>query len=499
MKLHLLTSPMLPTFGINRVKKGELAESMYPPLGILYLAAYIRKFFPEVQIKATDGLLKGFPETQKEIQDFSADIIGISSFTGNFTGAVKLVRFIKKQQPNVLVILGGVHVSNLIADSLKRSQADFIAVGEGEDILKQIISKYHKFKNQKNSSLLTLSSQLNSIPGLAYLKNGRFHQNPLMPLIKNLDDIPFPARDLIDLKDYHGWSVAKFRPEVSLFSTRGCPYSCTFCSKGVWKLQKPFVRLRSPQNVVAEIKELINKFGIREYYDWADEINSSYEWAIALCQEKIKQKMTIPWKCYVRADKITPEIAHLLKKSGCWYVQMGIESGNQKTIDHLRKMITLEQVEKSCRLLQKEGIKICGLFMLYNAWEENGQLGFETSSDSLNTLKYANGLIKKGLVNNITWSHATPFPASCLYDVAQKYNLISKKYQNHWEYWNNTWSFDMDLPGISEKERQWVKIKGSFYQAYSMIRTGNLPLNSLPYLFTKGLSLVSRLPHLLQN
>lgn len=487
MKLHLIYAPLLAA--TKNVKQRELGEAIEPPLSILYLAAAVRKAVPNLEIKATDGLLKGYEKTITEIDKFAPDVIGISTATANATGAYKLSRWIKVKSPKTLVIMGGVHPTSLPQDVLIRSGADFVALGEGETILSEIIKK---FSSQQSTDLSSKLSALSSIKGLAFLEKGKLVTNPFMPLISNLDSILFPARDLINLNDYAGWMVTQKTPETTIFSTRGCPFNCHFCSNKVWKLQKPFLRFRSPKNVMDEVEMLVKDYGIKEYFDNADEINSFLPWTIDLCQEKIKRKLTLPWKGNVRADKITPELARLLAKSNCWYVHLGIESGNQETLDGVAKHITLAQVIDCCRMLKKEKIKICGLFMSFNAWEKDGQLEYETVKDCENSLAFAKNLLDQGLIDNMTWSQATPYPGSALYHTAQKYKLIPRIYQGKWEYWHHTWGFVMKLPKVSEKDRLRIKTKGTLLQTIAMLKTGHLTLASLPFLLIRGLGLIKQ-------
>lgn len=483
MKLQLINAPIKFTSSLSQ---GDLGEAMYPPLGILYLASSVRKQFPDIEIKVTDGMLKGHKRVVEDIDSFAADIIGISSATPNASGSFEISRYIKKNYPERLVVMGGIHPTSLPKDTLLNSRCDFVALGEGEKILTAMVERFMKTGSFKGG-------EYKEIRGVAYLNKKKYVQNPYMAPIFRLEEIPFPARDLVDLGQYSGWTVSKKRPETSIFSNRGCPFYCHFCSNLVWKLQPPFVRLRSPKNVMDEVEILIKDFGIREYFDHADEINASLEWTAAVCREKIKRKLDIPWKAMLRADKMTKTLAGLLAKSNCWYVHLGIESGNQETIDGVGKRITLDQVVNCCKLLKEQGIKICGLFMLFNVWEKNNKLEYEDTEMTDNTLQFAKKLLDEGLIDNMTCSQATPYPGSKLYETALKHRLIPKKYQKRWELWNHSWSFVMKLPKVKEKDKVRIKSKGIMLANWQMIKTGNIPWNDLPFLISKGWRLVRRL------
>jgi len=241
-----------------------------------------------------------------------------------------------------------------------------------------------------------------------------------------------------------------------------------------------------------EVEEMVKEYGVREYFEQADELNSSFKWAIALCEEKIRRKITVPWKAQIRADKMNEDLARAMAKSNCWYVHLGIESANQRTLNGIGKRVALDQVINCCKILKKYGIEICGLFMLFNAWEEDNTLEFEDVEATENTFRFARRLIDERLIDYITWAQATPYPGSDLWDTALKYDLIPEQYMGKWEYWNHVWSFVMELPGITGKERTIAKTQGSLLQVRALIRAGNIQWNSAPYLITRGLGLVKR-------
>lgn len=479
MKLQLINSPSL-------VEKdyGALGKQMFPPLGILYLASYVRNQFPDIQIKVTDGLRIGKDKTLKEVRNFDPEIIGISCTTPSSTGAYELTNYLKNINPTALILLGGVHPTAMPEDAVRRSEADLIVLGEGEVIFSEIVRRYDETK-------ITAKENYKNIPGIAYKKDERVYYTGLMPLIGDLDTIPFPARDLIELCEYEGWPIKKENFETTLISSRGCPFYCHFCSNPVWKLQKPWLRLRSPENIVDEIEELVNVYGVNEYFDQCDELNHLPKWATEVCEEKKRRKLDIPWKVCLRADKITERFAKALADSNCWYVHIGIESGNQGTLNGLGKKITLDQVIEGCKVLKRHNIEIMGLFMLFNAWEDGGNLRFENLKMTENTLKFARKLIHDGLIDYMSWSQATAYPGSKLWETATKYGLIPDKYIGKWENWTHVHDFTMDLPGVSGRDRMKIKYKGSMIQAWCVLKSGKL--SNKRYLFERGLGLIKRI------
>lgn len=485
MKVHLINAPWIERKGKTDATV-EVGETKFTPYGVLYLAGYLRESVKDVEIRVTDGLVEGVFGTLKKAKQFSPDIVGISSTTANSTGAYQFSHLVRKELPDTLIVMGGTHATSMPMDVLKRSAIDLVIIGEGELVFTEIVKKYAKVKSRD-------AKHYAGIKGLAYLEKGVLKQTGLMPLIQNIDDIPFPARDLIDMSPYKGWVLAKKQPETNIFSTRGCPFNCTFCSNPVWKVQKPWIRLRSPGNIMDEVEEMRDKFGFREYFDQSDEMNSSVKWAIRVAQEKVNRKIDMPWKAQMRADLVTEELAKNLAKSNLWYVHLGIESGNESVLKGIGKNITLEQVIRACRLLKKYNIKVAGLFMLFNIWEENGRLVYEGLQETRNTLKFAKKLLKNKLVDYISWTQTTPYPGSRLWDIAVRHNIIKPEYMGKWENWNEVWSFVVDLPGVSERDKMKIKVEGELIRAMYALKGGVRNLNNLGFVMKKGFAVLKNM------
>jgi len=476
MKVQLAFAPALSQSSFE-----VLAESMWPPLGVLYLAAFLRDKMPEIAIKVTDGCRIGFKETLREVDQFKPDILGISFYTMTVYGASALARQIKKRFPGIIIVLGGPHVTALPVETLRESGADFAVVGEGEEIFFQIVkTKANGYPNR----------DIYALPGVYGIeKFGSreiVHSNEAAPFIQNLDSIPSPAWDLIDFSKYKGWFLSKQRPEATIFSARGCPYGCTFCSNMVWKLSRPVLRLRSPENIANEMEMLSRTYGIKEVFDQADEFNNSYQHALAVCAEIKRRSLGMTWKTQLRVKPFTEELARAMAEAGCWYVHLGIESGNQETIDGIEKHILLSDVEETCRLLKKYHIKVFALFMLYNVWEKDGNLHYETSAMCLKTIQFARSLFKRRLIDYISWSVTTPYPGSKLYEIAGRHNLIRPELANNWEAWQKDELFMMSLPGITRKEQGRMKFKGELLRVQGILRNRAFKMKDISFLAKRG-------------
>jgi radical SAM superfamily enzyme YgiQ (UPF0313 family) len=248
--------------------------------------------------------------------------------------------------------------------------------------------------------------------------------------------------------------------------------------------------LRSPENIVDEMELLKRELGIKEVFDNSDEFNNNLEHAKNICREMIKRNTGLTWKTQLRASPLDEELVELMSRSGCWYVHLGIESGNQETLSGIKKKITLEEVINACRLLKKHKIKILGLFMLFNVWEEDGRLRFEDTQMSRKSLEFARWLVTRGLLDYIGWSITTPYPGSPLYEIAVKNSLFKPGLDGDWDAWLKDDFFVMQLPGITDRDIARLKTEGTFLRGLCLLKSRGLKLKDLGYLVKKGLKIL---------
>jgi len=355
MKVQLVFAPTM-----RPVKYGELGVQISPPLGVLYLAGWLRKNMPDLQLNVVDGMQIGYKHTIEQIKDFRPDVLGISFYTPVAISAYKLANDIKEQFPKTLVIMGGPHATALPEEVLEKSRADTVAIGEGEQTMLELVCMFDK-KGKDPKAM-----DYYQICGTASMGDGQIRRSSPRTFIADIDTIPFPARDLIDMKKYSGWYIHKQLPETKMLMSRGCPYHCTFCDDVVWKSSKPWVRLRTPKNIVDEIELLAKEYGIKEVMDDSDEFNNNVSHALAICEEMKRRRLDIPWKTQLRAWPLPENLVKAMAEAGCWYVHLGIESGNPETLYGIQKQITVEQILEACALLKKYNIQVLGLFMLFN-------------------------------------------------------------------------------------------------------------------------------------
>jgi anaerobic magnesium-protoporphyrin IX monomethyl ester cyclase len=450
---------------VNAPYDGSIAgiwNDVFPPLTILSLAAYVRRERPEIDISIIDGLRIGPKRALAAALANPAKIFAVTFVTFNASTAYRFINSLKKTRPEVTVIIGGTHVTSLEKDAFEKSSADWAVHGEGEETLVELLD------------FLAGGGDPSKILGLLYRENGGIARTDNRPLLKDINTLPLPARDLVDLRRYSGIYVAHHKHNQQIISGRGCVNHCWFCARAVWKRQSPRQRLRNPDSILTELRELRDRYGVREFFDMGDEFNSSAKWALDTANALAKADLGMCWQSFSRATPVTEEMAAVMKASGCWLVHLGIESGNQRTLNGIAKNITLDQARQSAGIYQKNGIKVVGLFMLFNAWEEDGRFAYEGVRESEQTLAFARSMLKEGLVNSITCSPAMSYPGGLLFDAAMRHSIIPKEKFDDWGIWDHAWNSVMELPGVTAVGRWRVKLKGIWIQSWSLIFSKDL-------------------------
>jgi anaerobic magnesium-protoporphyrin IX monomethyl ester cyclase len=444
-------------------------DSSYANLGLLYLAGFLKKAIGENQVQIEYLGPKHTLKTHLEyVNHYRPKVYGIS-FTSKTAGlAYDTIKAVKELCPETWVVCGGTHPTALPEDVISESQADICVIGEGEVTFSELVRTIEENEHP----------DLSNIDGILYRCNGEVVKTNSRAFIRNLDEIPFPAWELIDFLEYEGMHL-KIQPmESSLLISRGCPYDCTFCSNPIWKSAKPWLRHRSVANICEEIELLYNR-GVREIYMSSDELNFDENWAMELCQGIISLKhRDLYFQCNMRADKVSERLAKLLGEMNCWLVHLGIESANDRVLKGIGKHITVKQVEDATRTLSQAGVKVFAFMMLYQVWEEEKKLCYETTEEVENSIQFMKRLFKQRFIRYMSWQFCTPMPGSRLYDIAKRYNLFRGDPRKVWE------SFDehdvaMNIPGISEKSMRWKIKKGIILKDWFMVRSGNINIRQM--------------------
>lgn len=373
------------------------------PLGISYIAGMLVKEGHEVDL--IDGSFHTHEEIMDRVRNFHPSYIGISSTTFGWKGAVRIAGDVKKFHPQIHVSVGGpypIAKKEEIFNEPGSEYIDSMCFTEGEYVTLEILER------------IQLGRDLSGVKGTIFRDDGgNIIVNEKRKPIENLDDLPFPARDLLgDLNKYVSPpGTYKRLPMTTLLTSRGCSNLCIYCFQ---IYRDRHIRYRSAENVVAEIEECINKYGIKEIKFIDDQFTGNYERVEKICSLIKEKKLDITWYASAIASSVDKALLQKMKDAGCWAVLFGAETGVQKNLDMIQKNITLDQVRNAVRWAKEVGIKPYTPFMF-------GIPG-ETYEDGLKTIEFACELDS----NYVDFNALTPFPGTTIYNEHEKYGEISK-------------------------------------------------------------------------
>lgn len=338
-------------------------------------------------------------EVKTTVSEYRPNVVGISAKSQNFTSACIVAKLIKEIDKEIIVIIGGPHPSMVGQEVLKCQAINLAVKGEGEVTIIELLNAIES------------GSSLDSIKGLIYRRGNLAVENPPRGFIKDLDSLSFPyicAKEV--LRDYGKYPKAAFG---YIFATRGCPYNCFFCgSRNIWSRQ---VRFRSPENVVREIKTL-QRDGLRLYYFVDDIFGVNKQYIIDLCGTFIEYCPDIKWSCEFHVKLVDNETISLMKKAGCYQIQLGIESGNNEILKQMCKNITIEEALAAARIIKKYGIELQAFFII----------GFLQETEA--TLNDTVTAMKKIKCDVLTYSIFTPYPGTETFEFCKDNGLISENY-----------------------------------------------------------------------
>jgi radical SAM superfamily enzyme YgiQ (UPF0313 family) len=319
----------------------------YAPLGILYLSAVLKKADHEVRV--FDSTFLAFSDFSRCLDGFHPDLVGI--YGNIITRETALAMVQESRGKSYPVVAGGPDPTGEPAPYL---EAGALAVvrGEGEDTLAALAALLDREGP---------GASLEGMPGLWIGGNGGAHATAPRERIDDLDMLPLPDREAIDLAQYiRAWKNKHGYSSLSLITSRGCPYQCKWCSKEIFG---SLVRQRSPASAAEEIRHLCERYEPDQLWIADDVLTLNREWTLAFTDLVIKQGSPVPFECLSRVDRIDEEIADGLRRAGCFRIWYGAESGSVRVIENMKKDFTRRQIRQSVHLTKKAGIQ-AGLFIL---------------------------------------------------------------------------------------------------------------------------------------
>lgn len=397
------------------------------PMGIAYLGAVLRDHY---DVRLLDAVVEGHhlernitdlifqygldtDMIMERIHEFNPDVVGISCiFSNQFPVVAELAKKIKAWNAEVVTVTGGTHPTFLPERCLNEESLDFIVMGEAEESFPALLKA------------IETGNGHGEIDGLAFRTEDRQLIHPKTAWIKDLDSLPFPARDLLPMEKYFDINVpfnffSKSSRNISFISSRGCPFHCSFCSSCIyWGKQ---YRTRSPENVLAELEHLKTVYGIEEVKFEDDNLTLDTNRAKAIFRGMIERRLNLFWNMpngvmvKTLADR---ELVKMMKQSGCYEVNFAFESGDQWVLENIvNKPVDLEAARRIVRNVKEEGIDTHAFFII----------GFpgETLAQIKNTFKYGKSLD----LDKMIIFHFNPLPGTSLYDHCVSKGLINNQSQ----------------------------------------------------------------------
>lgn len=315
----------------------------HPPLGLLYLSSHLKSRGVDVGVfDGTFRTLEGFADT---LQRERPPVVGIAANLMTKRSALAMIALAKKL--GARVVIGGPDPPHH-AEAYLASGADVVVVGEGEQTLEEL--------------LRSPSADWASIHGIVFKAgNGEIVRTPPRALLPDLDRQPFPDRAAIDLPAYlHAWRERHGVGTVSLITARGCPYTCTWCSRSVFGDTH---RRRSVGNVADEVEAIVDRYHPERLW-YADDVFAIHRgWTLAYARELERRGLRLPFECISRAERIDDDVADALVSLGCFRVWIGSESGSQRMLDAMQRKVSVAQVQDTATRLRRRGIEV-GMFIM---------------------------------------------------------------------------------------------------------------------------------------
>jgi anaerobic magnesium-protoporphyrin IX monomethyl ester cyclase len=376
---------LLNPYDENAVKNG--LGLITPPLSLMYLASALEEDSFSVKIHDDDLHLQGYYRFADLASRGDPHLIGVTATTSTIGTALNYLQVIKERLPDVITVIGGPHPTFMPRETLESRVVDVVVLGEGEETLRELAS----------------NPDLSSVRGIAYQDSeGRLKLNQPRPLIKDLDSLPFPARHLVPFDSYGDSS--------GIITSRGCVYSCGYCSSS--QIMGKKFRARSPQNVVDEMEELVDQYGVRDMAFMDDTFMLNKKRAGDIAREIKSRDLDVSFVASSRVDSVNQDLLFKLKEAGMNTLYYGVESGSQRVLDLMKKGITLKQAESAVKSAKEAGLKVLTSFIL-------GYPG-ETREDLDKTIDFSIKLDP----DYSQYSILTPFPGTPLYQDLKEKGLI---------------------------------------------------------------------------
>ncbi|MDD5675575.1 MAG: radical SAM protein [Chitinivibrionales bacterium] len=383
----------------------QISTSVRPPIELMYYAAMLEREGMICHIKdyPVERSGAGWQDYEDDLRRLSPQIVLISITSMTLAHDLQALERAKRANPAVLTIVKGAHTTVYDREIMQRhSVIDIVLRGEAEPAVAEI----------------GRGDPPDGIAGITFRNNGAIVRNPDRPFLKNLDELPFPARHLVDNRHYRRPDTGA--PQTTIQAARGCPHGCIFCLAQV--VAGARLRQRSARNIVDEIEECFRKYGIADFFLRADTFTADRPWVADLCREIKKRNLPVRWVSTTRVDMLDAECLGLMKQAGCWLLAFGIESGNQEILDKTHKGTSLSQARQAVALCRAAGIKTLVHSLIGLPWDSEKTIG-----DTIDFLRRLGG-------DFYEIRYCIPYPGTALERTARELGLLPRAVVNDFDY-----------------------------------------------------------------
>ncbi|HIJ94839.1 MAG TPA: radical SAM protein [Desulfuromonadales bacterium] len=364
--------------------------NLMPPLGIMSIAAVLEQHGIPARILDCYAAPLSAEAIVEEVVRIKPDIVGFSCTTSSYLEGYRVAELLKERCPEIITVAGGAHACTMGPALLDSFPAlDYLVIGEGEQTMLELAQSG--------------GQNVEQIPGIAYRKNGSGTLTATRELIADLDELPFPAYHLLPgFPQRYTLPLFSFptAPNTSIISSRGCPYACSYCDRSVFS--RGF-RFNSPDYIIEHIAMLSSRYGIRHVFFYDDLFTFDRKRVARFCELKEQRGLKVTYNCIARLEHVDQELLELLKRSGCWQVNFGIESGDPEVVKKHRKFFGLDEVGQKLKMVKDAGMRVKGLFMIGLPGEDEAAIR--------RTIDYALSLP----LEEINVTKFTPFPGAPVY------------------------------------------------------------------------------------
>ncbi len=407
MRILLLTPPFSEE---ERYGKLSAVGTLYPPLGLAYVASVAEKEGHTVRVIESEALDYSYEDIYREAAAFKPDIVGMPTFLNTIQRVFTIAREVKGRFPAVKTVLGGVQVTLNPDEAMAVDAVDFVVRGEGENAFRDLLSA------------LDGRLAMADVRGLIWRDRGKAVFNPQQELIEDLDELSLPARHLFPMERYHSSSQLRGTRTLHMMTSRGCPFRCAYCTSHL-TFGKTF-RYHRPERIIREMRILKDQYGADgvQFYDETFTLNKKR--VMDLCGALADSDIRLPWACFTRVNLVDEELLRAMRRAGCYQIFYGVEAATQRLLDVIKKDITIEQIKNAFRWTKDAGIEALASFMI--------GLPTETLEESYKTIDFAIEID----ADYSQWQKTTPFPGTELYDICEKHGTILTKDWTKFTAWN---------------------------------------------------------------